>query len=101
MVRYDFLVKYAHMLECWKTKEPVEVKTAQERLLEQSKKWLESDRLTPHKVAMTYCHDIGYDVNKLSSEMDWAFFDSDECDSDDDEWLLWGTGSMFPLPLII
>ena len=37
-LRCDFLAKYAHMLEYWKTKDPKEVKLAQERWLERNKK---------------------------------------------------------------
>ena len=73
------------MLEYWKTKEPQEVKLAQDRWLERNKKWLDGDHRTPRKVAMAYCHDIGFNVNKLVDEIDWAFFDGVEYDSDDDE----------------
>ena len=83
-VRCDFLAKYAHILEYWKTKDPAEVKAAQERWLERNKKWLDGDHRTPRKIAMTYCHDIGYDVNKLTDEIDWDFFDGVECDSEDE-----------------
>ena len=48
-------------------------------------KWLDGDHRTPRRVAMTYCHDIRYDVNKLSDGMDWEFFDGVECEPDDDE----------------
>ena len=81
----DFLAKYAHMLEYWKTMEPKDVKLAQERWLERNKKWLDGDHRTPRKVAMAYCHDIGFDVHKLVDEIDWAFFEGVEYDSDDDE----------------
>ena len=65
--------------------DPKEVKLAQERWLEQNKKWLNGDHRTPKKVAMQYCHDIGVDVNKLVDAIDWAFFEGVEYDSDDDE----------------
>ena len=74
-MRCDFLAKYAHMLEYWKTKDPAEVKLAQERWSERNKKWIDGDHRTPRKVAMQYCSDIGFDVNKLVDEIDWAFFE--------------------------
>ena len=73
------------MLEYWKTKDPKEVKLAQERWLERNKKWLDGDHQTPRKVAMQYCHDIGSYVNKLVDEINWAFFDGVDCDSDYEE----------------
>ena len=51
-VRCNFLAKYAHMLEYWKTKDPKEVKLAQEHWLERNKKWLDGDHRTPRKVTM-------------------------------------------------
>ena len=75
VVQYDFLAKYAHILEYWKFKDATEVKVAQDYWLERNKKWLSSDHRTPRKVAITYCHNIGYDVNKLAGKIDWAFFD--------------------------
>ena len=83
--RCDFLAKYAHMLEYWKTMEPKDVKLAQERWLERNKKWLDGDHRTPWKVAMQYCSDIGFDVNKLVNEIDWEFFTGVEYDSDEEE----------------
>ena len=80
----DFLAKYAHILEYWKSRDPADVKAAQERWLDRNKKWLDGDRRTPRKVAMTYCQDIGFDVNKLVDEIDWEFFDGVECDSDEE-----------------
>ena len=84
VVRCDFLEKYAYIIEYWKTKDPAKVKAAQDRWLVQNKKWLEGDWRTPHKVAMIYCQDIGFDVSKLADKMDWDFFDSVECESDNE-----------------
>ena len=75
-VRCDFLEKYANILGYWKTKDPVKVKAVQDRWLDQK-----GDRRTPRKVAMTYCQDAGFDVNKLADEMDWDFFNGVEYDS--------------------
>ena len=47
--------------------------------------WLDGDHCTPQKVAMQYCHDIGFDVNKLVDKIDWAFFEGVDYDSDDEE----------------
>ena len=84
-VRCDFLAKYAHMLEYWKTKDRTEIKSAMERWLEKNKKWLDRYHRTPRKVVMQYCNDIGFDVNKLMDEINWAFFDGVEYDSDNEE----------------
>ena len=51
--------------------------------MEKNKKWLDGDHCTPRKVAMQYYHDIGFDVNKLVDEIDWAFFDDIEYDCND------------------
>ena len=67
------------------SKSPDEVKAAMDRLLERNKKWLDGDHRTPRKIAMTYYLDIGYDVRKISEEMDLDFLEGVECDPSDDE----------------
>ena len=81
------VISWLSMRICWNTgrKDPKEVKLAQERRLERNKKWLDGDHRTPRKVAMAYYHDIGFDVHKLVDEIDWAFFEGIEYNSDDDE----------------